>query len=137
MFQQFIAIIRVSYYLRSYSSNMCCGCIWITICPVWPVVEGCDQECIVRPVFRYFTPMGPRKFCAPTPLSCSYSVMCKQKQHKKTDKRQNIRVPSSARSVVTRKLGRAVVPTLFSVYCRSPLNFSLFSRIPYFNLDFF
>ena len=27
---------------------------------------------------------------APPPLICSYSVMCKQKQHKKTDKRQNI-----------------------------------------------
>ena len=37
------------------------------------------------PVFRYFMPLGPRKFCPPTPI-CSYSVMCKQKQHKKLTK---------------------------------------------------
>jgi hypothetical protein len=34
-------------YLRSYWSNMC---ICITICPVWPVVKGCDQQCIHSPV---------------------------------------------------------------------------------------
>jgi hypothetical protein len=38
-----------------------------------------------RSVFRYFTPLGPRKFCASS-LICSYSVMCKQKQHKKLTK---------------------------------------------------
>jgi hypothetical protein len=42
----------------------------------------------IRLVFRYFTPLVPRKFCAapPPPLICSYSVMCKQKQHKKLTK---------------------------------------------------
>ena len=28
-----------------------------------------------RPVFRYFTPLGPRKFCALPPHICAYSVM--------------------------------------------------------------
>ena len=28
-----------------------------------------------RPVFRYFTPLGPRNFCAPPHLIYSYSVM--------------------------------------------------------------
>jgi hypothetical protein len=27
---------------------LCCGCIWITICPVWAVVEGCDQFRIAK-----------------------------------------------------------------------------------------
>jgi hypothetical protein len=39
LFQQFIAIIRGSCLpqklLRQY---LCCGCVWITICPVWPTL---------------------------------------------------------------------------------------------------
>jgi hypothetical protein len=27
-----------------------------------------EPACIGRPVFRYFTPLGPRKFSAPPPL---------------------------------------------------------------------
>jgi hypothetical protein len=42
-----------------------------------------------RPIFRYFTPLGPRKFCE----ICSYSASA----------------PSSASSVVTRKLGTNIV----------------------------
>jgi Tfp pilus assembly major pilin PilA len=30
-------------YLRSYSSSLYCGCIWITIRPDWSFVEGCNQ----------------------------------------------------------------------------------------------
>jgi hypothetical protein len=27
---------------------LCCGCIWIMICPGWPVVRGCDQAvCLI------------------------------------------------------------------------------------------
>jgi hypothetical protein len=48
MFQQVIVIIRESQLpqriLRQY---LYCGCIWITIRPVWSVVVGCNQECIV------------------------------------------------------------------------------------------
>jgi hypothetical protein len=40
-----------------------------------------------RPVFRYFTPLGSRKFCAPLPnYLFVFSVMCKQKQHKNGQK---------------------------------------------------
>jgi hypothetical protein len=35
-------------YLRSYSSNLYCGCIWITAGPEWSVVEGCNQVCTDR-----------------------------------------------------------------------------------------
>jgi hypothetical protein len=48
MFQQVIAIIRGSYLpqklLKQY---LYCGCIWITVCPVRSVVEGCNQKCLV------------------------------------------------------------------------------------------
>jgi hypothetical protein len=30
-------------YLRRYSSNLYCGCIWIMACPEGSVVEGCNQ----------------------------------------------------------------------------------------------
>jgi hypothetical protein len=41
-------IIKSSVNRRA--TYLCCGCIWITVCPVWPAVEGCDQECIVDSV---------------------------------------------------------------------------------------
>jgi hypothetical protein len=51
MFQQFIAIIRVyclpQKLLRQY---LCYECIWITVCLVWPAVEGCEQECTAASV---------------------------------------------------------------------------------------
>jgi hypothetical protein len=51
MFQQFIAIIRgVVVPQKLLKKYLCCGCMWITICPEWPVVAGCDRECIVGPV---------------------------------------------------------------------------------------
>jgi hypothetical protein len=78
------------------------------------------ESLTTRPVFRYFTPLGPRKFCPPPPPICSYSIMCKQNQTQKPTKDE----------------------TLLCFQFRSPLNFSLvdglfFSRIPYFNLRFF
>jgi hypothetical protein len=40
---------------------------------------------------QYLGTLHPWAQTNPPPLLiCSYSVMCKQKQHKKTDKRQNI-----------------------------------------------
>jgi hypothetical protein len=37
----------------------------------------------IRPVFWYFTPLGQENYGSPPPPPiCSYSVMCKQKQHK-------------------------------------------------------
>jgi hypothetical protein len=51
MFQQLIAFIRrLCLPQNLFRQYLCCGCIWITICPVWPVFEGCDQECIVGSV---------------------------------------------------------------------------------------
>jgi hypothetical protein len=45
MFQQVIAIIRGSYLPQKLLQQyLYCGCIWITIRPVWSVV-GCNQEC--------------------------------------------------------------------------------------------
>ena len=81
---------------------------------------------IARPVFRYFTPLGPRNFCAPPYLfvfsyvQLSNSLSSFQRQQRRNEK------------------------TRYQ-HCfqyRSPLNFSLvdslfFSRILYFNLDFF
>jgi hypothetical protein len=55
-------------------------------------VETCSNvQCVTpRPVFRYFTPPGPKKILRPPPSICSYSVMCKQKQHKKLTKNKTL-----------------------------------------------
>jgi hypothetical protein len=56
-------------------------------CLGWPYTSC--YKLVPRPVFRYFTPLGPRKFFAP-PLICSYSA-------------------SAPSSIVTRKLGTNIV----------------------------
>jgi hypothetical protein len=51
VFQQVIAIIRGSYLPQKlHKQYLCCGCMWVTVRPVWSVVEGCDQECTVGSV---------------------------------------------------------------------------------------
>jgi hypothetical protein len=40
-----------------HKQYLCCGCIWITICPVWPVVEGCHTgQTVIRihPQHKYW-----------------------------------------------------------------------------------
>jgi hypothetical protein len=51
---------------------------------ILPDTVRLDLTVTGRPIFRYFTPLDPRKFCAP-PYLFVFS-MCKQKQHKKLTK---------------------------------------------------
>jgi hypothetical protein len=50
-------------YLRSYSSNLYCGCIWITIRPVWWVVEGCNQHRTLLVTSLHKKHRQPRSHC--------------------------------------------------------------------------
>jgi hypothetical protein len=65
-------------YLQTFKQCFCYSCHYLHPGPDLGILRPWSQENLL-----------------PTPLICSYSVMC---------------------NVVTRKLGRAVVPTLFSVW---------------------
>jgi hypothetical protein len=43
--------------------------VWVTICPVWPAVQGCKQECIVGSVLAMFSNQWGRCRCTTSLIS--------------------------------------------------------------------
>ena len=105
-------------------TSLSCECLDYCVCKNWQTcVTFKNPVSVLRPVFRYFTPLGPRNFCPPPFVRIQ---LC------------SVKFPSTVN-----QFNNTCNSTRYQ-HCfqyRSPLNFSLvdslFFRIPYFNLDFF
>ena len=68
---------QIAWQPEAYYGQKTDGNFWVQ---VWEGMEGAG------PYLGILRPWAQEKFAPPPPLICSYSVMCKQKQHKKLTK---------------------------------------------------